>query len=233
MTEAVFSLACTSRPLFQLIILLEQGVQLVLELLDLRLVLVLDAEVVHLDLNVTNLSAQAVLLLLVAHNRVKHAFQVLDLVVDFLDQLVLCLLVHSIFDLDIHLLDLLHQSDSAFTNTFDLVKDSAYLAILALEVLNEPIDALEVLVAVDVLGHCVPLLLHILQNLLLMFRLLNDCLELLLQVLDLVLFVAELNALVRDLLPRHHNLLIYRLLEVIPLHFELLKLIINGGDLGL
>ena len=67
------SLASLGGPGLQLYVLLHQCVQLALELLDLYTVLVLDTEVVHLDLNVADLGAQAVLFLLVAHNRVEHA----------------------------------------------------------------------------------------------------------------------------------------------------------------
>ena len=144
----------------QLLVLLFETAELCLEFLDLGVVLVLDAEVVHLDLNVTDLGAQAVLLLLVAHDCVKHAFEVLDLIVNLLYQLVLGLLEHSIFNLNIYLLDLLHQSDCAFSHTLDLIKDPTYLPVLALQVLYETIDSLEVLIAVDVLGHRVPLFLH-------------------------------------------------------------------------
>jgi len=84
-----------------------ERVQFTLQLLNLRTVLVLNSEVVHLDLNVADLSTETVLLLLVADNCVEHSLQVLDLIVYLLYQLVLCLLEDGIFDLHIDGLDLL------------------------------------------------------------------------------------------------------------------------------
>jgi len=84
-----------------------ERVQFTLQLLNLRTVLVLNSEVVHLDLNVADLSTETVLLLLVADNCVEHSLQILDLIVYLLYQLVLCLLEDGIFDLHIDGLDLL------------------------------------------------------------------------------------------------------------------------------
>jgi len=77
-------------------------IQFTLQLFDLGTVLVLDTEVIHLDLNVADLSFKTITLLLVADDRIKHALQVLDLIVDFLDQLVLRLLEDGIFNLHIY-----------------------------------------------------------------------------------------------------------------------------------
>ena len=123
--------------------------------------------------------------MLVADNSVKHAFQILDLVVYLLDELVFRFLEDSVFHLDIDSLDLPHQADCALPNALNLVKDATDLAILSLKVFDQAIDALEVLIAVNVLRHRVPFLLHVLKDLLFVSDLLDHGLELLLKVFNL------------------------------------------------
>jgi len=89
-------------------ILVEEDVQLALKLVNLSHVLVLDPKVIHLDLNVTDLSAQLVLLLFVGDDSVEHTFQVLNFIIDLLDQLVLSLLENGVFNFHINFADLLN-----------------------------------------------------------------------------------------------------------------------------
>lgn len=215
--------------LLQLIVPLLQSVQLHLELIDLCHILVLDAEVVHLDLDVADLSRQFVLLLLTTNNCVKDALQTLDLIVDLLDLLVLSVFEDGIFDFNINVSDLLYKRQGALADRFDLIEDTSDLFVLALQVFDQAIDAAKVLVPVHILGHRRPLLLHVLEDLLFMLDLLDRGLELLLQVLDLVLLVAVLNALVRNLLLRHDDLFVDGLLVLFPLFFQRLQLRVNLG----
>lgn len=124
-------------------------------------------------------------------------------------------------------MNLLYQSNSALTHPLDLIKDTPDFPVLSLQVLDEPIDPLEILVPVDVFGHGVPLLLHKFEDLLLVGNLLDGSLELLLQILDLVLLVAVLNTLVRDFLLGKGNLLVDWLLVLLPLLFELLEFVVD------
>ena len=191
-------LSFTSRDYLVLIllVLLEKSVKLVLKLFNLSHVLVLDSKVIHFDLDISNLSSHLVLLLLIAHNRVKHAFEVLDLIVDLLDELVLGLLKDSFLNFDIHLSYLLDQGDRALTNLLDFFEDSSNLAILTFQILDKPIYALQILISIDIFRHLCPLILHELIYLLLVSDLTNDLLELSLELLDFLLLVAILNSLV-------------------------------------
>ena len=211
----------------KLLVLSQDSVQLRLELVNLAHVLVLDPKVVHLDLDVSHLRPQLVLLLLVADDSVKHALKALDLVVDLLDELVLRLLEHSLLDFDIDSLNLLDQVNGALSDCLDFFEDALYLPILTLQVLNQHIDSLQVLVSIDIFRHGSQLLLHILENLLLMSRLLDDALVLLLQVLDLVLLVLVLDTLVRDLLLLLKDLVVDWLFVLFPLLLKLLKFFVE------
>lgn len=191
------------------------------KLFDLSHVFVLDAEVVHLDLDVANLGPHLVLFLLVAYDRVEHTLQILNFIVNLLHQLVLSLLENGIFHIDVDLLDLLNDANSAIAHIFDIFEDRPNLRVLHLHVFNEAIDLLQVLVAVHVLWHGLPLILHKFENLLFVLNFEDDSLELLLQILDLLLLVLVLNALVGDLLLRHHDFLIDGLLVLFPLLFQL------------
>ena len=66
-----------------------------------------------------------------------------------------------------------------------------------------------------------------------MSRLLDDTLVLLLQVLDLVLLVLVLDALVRDLLLGHDDLLIDGLLELFPLLLKLFQFFVDLANFSL
>ena len=66
-----------------------------------------------------------------------------------------------------------------------------------------------------------------------MSRLLDDTLVLLLQVLDLILLVLVLDALVRDLLLGHDDLLIDGLLELFPLLLELFQFFVDLANFSL
>ena len=119
-----------------------ESVQLALQLFNLRHILVLNPEVVHLDLDGADLSTELVLLLGVANDRVEHAFQILDLVIDLLNLLVFRLLEDRLLHLYINFLDFVDELDRGLSHILDLLQQAPNFIILALHILDKNIDAL-------------------------------------------------------------------------------------------
>ena len=113
-------------------ILLLDLIQLSFELVDLGHVLVLDPEVVHLDLNVADLSTKLVLLLSIADDSIEHSLEVLHFVVDLLDLLIFRLFEDSLLDLVVNLLDFFNGLDRGFSHFLDLLEQVLDLPVLAL-----------------------------------------------------------------------------------------------------
>jgi len=88
-------------------------------------------------------------------------------------------------------------------------------------------------VPVDVLGHLVPLVVIILEHLFFMFKFLDGVFNFFLDLLDLVYLILVLNFLVGDVLLLLEDLLIDRLLVLIPLCLKIVKFFVKLTNLAL
>jgi len=206
-------------------------VEFLLELVDLSHVLVLDPKVAHLDLDVVDLRAQFVFFL---HSRDQHVeilLERLDFLVDVFCNLVLRgVLEHGFFDNLVYLLYLGSDADRAPLQVLDLFDDFLDAGVLALDLLDDLVNALEILVAVDVFGNLVPLLLHELHHLLLVLNLLHCLFELFLKLLYLFALVVVLNSLVLNLLFNFLNFIGSALFVALPLFPQLIKFFVDFSD---
>ena len=213
-------------------VLSQHLVQLLLQLSDLTHPFVFDPEVLNLVLHIVDLILEFVLLLDLRNQLIKVAFESHDFFVDAgRDFVLLSVSKNDVFQLLVFLLDLLHRLLSLILYILDLLQDLLDLFILLLERSNNLRDPLRELTSIDILGHRVPLLLHVLHHLLLVFNLLHNLLHLLLDFLDLLRFVSVLHALVRYLLLRLENLVLQRLLVLLPFCTQLVQLFVVLGNL--
>jgi len=109
---------------------------------------------------------------------------------------------------------------SLHLNPFDIGQNCSYINFLAFQSLDHFIDALQILVPVDILRQVLPLLLHVGKDLLLVLSVRNGLLEVFLQILNLVVFVLILHTPVCHLLLLLENLIIDGLLVLFPLFFQ-------------
>ena len=159
----------------------------------------------------------------VYYEPIELLLQANDLLVYPTGNLVLLGLIENEFlNIGIDLLDAEDDLLGVGLDLSDLIEDALYLSFLHLHVHNDLVDALQVLVAIQVTRHLGVLCLHVLKGLLLMFKLLNGFLDLLLESLDLLSFELILYPLLIDLLFLTGDLVTYRLLVLLPLVAQVL-----------
>ena len=215
-------------------VLLLDGGEVLLELIDLLHVLVLYSEVLQLRLHLTNAVLQLVLLLDIHDELIEVLFQADDLLVDAHRDLVFLGLVEDeLLDISVKALDTLDNALCVTLDLTDLIKNALDLSLLGLEVDDDLIDTLQVLISVEILGHLRKFSLHVLEGLFLMIELLDSLLDLLLNVLDLIGFVLVLNSFIVNLLFFLEDLFINGFLVLFPLVSELLQLSLHTGYLTL
>lgn len=203
-----------------------------LQLVDLLHVLVLDSEVLKLALDLPDPVFHLVSLLYVDHKLIELLLERDDLLIYPSGDLVLLGLVeYELFDLVVKSLDPFQHALCVFLYVSHLLQDPLDLSLLSFQVRYDLINALQVLIAVQILGGLLQLTLHVGECLFFVLDLGKGVLELFLQTLDLFLLEVVLDTLVLDLLFLLKNLLVDRFLVLFPLVPKLLQLFLDLPDL--
>ena len=203
-----------------------------LQLVDLLHVLVLDSEVLKLALDIPDPILHLVSLLYVDHKLIELLLQRNDLLVDAGRDLVLLGLVEDeLFDLVVEALNPLKDALGVLLDVAHLLQDPLDLILLRFQVRNDLVYALQVLIAVEILGSFLELTLHVDESLFFVFDFGKGVLDLFFQALDLFLLEVVLNTLVLDFLFLLENLFVNRFLVLFPLTPELLQLLLDLSDL--
>jgi hypothetical protein len=115
------------------IILVSNGIEFSLELLDFFLALVLDPEVFKLAFDLSDSILQTTLLLDVGDKLIKVLLESINLLIDLSSNLVfLSFLEDELFDLAIDLLDACHDSFGFSLNVFNFLQYVSYFFLLHL-----------------------------------------------------------------------------------------------------
>lgn len=136
-------------------------------------------------------------------------------------------------DVIIKLLDIGHKGVGARLDSSNFAQDLLDVGLLPLEVTNDLMDALQVLVAVDVLGHLLILIFQVSEHLLLVVEFGQSLFDIFLDVFDLVELVLVFNLLIRGLLLPSCEFVGHRLLELVPMFLKCLQLVTNLAHFAL
>ena len=178
-------------------ILVHDILKLSFEFVDFLHALVLDSEVFQLQLHISNLSLQLILLLNRSDQLIKIAFQRMHFLVDRSGHLVLLsIFKHDLFKLSVNFLNFLSRLLSFLLDLGDFTNDLLDFSVLSFQRPDDLGDALGELVAMHVLRHGFPLLFHELNHLLFVFYLLNNLFYFSFEFFYLVGFVLVLDSLV-------------------------------------
>ena len=203
-----------------------------LQLVDFLHILVLDSEIFELALDLSDTVLHLVGLLDVDHELIELLLERDDLLVNPSGDLVFFGLVEDeLFDLVVEALNPLEHSLGVLLDVAHLVQDPLDLLLLRLQVRDDLVDALQVLIAVQVLRRFLELALHVRERLFFVLDLRKGVLDLLFETLDLLLLEVVLHTLVLDLLLLLEDLLVYRLLVLFPLISEFFELFLDLSDL--
>lgn len=205
-----------------------------LETVDFLTVLVLDAEVFRLELGLANRRLDLVDFLDARDQLVKLSLEILHLRVDFFGDLILLgLLEQEVLDFTVAHLDLLDKLVSLLLDALDVLEHLPDILLLLLEVLNDLVDALQVLVPVNVLWHLLPLVIEERQHFFLVGEILERLLNAFLRVLDLIHLVLVFDLHVAQVLLLLRNLSADGLLQLVPLLFHFVELLLELANFHL
>jgi hypothetical protein len=202
------------------------------QLVDLLHVLVLDSEVLELAFDLPDAVLHLVGLLYVDHKLIELLLQRIDLLVDAGRDLVLLGLVEDeLFDLVVKALNHLEDALGVLLDVAHLLQDPLDLILLRFQARNDLVYALQVLIAVEILGSFLELTLHVSESLFFVFDFGKGVLDFFFQALDLLLLEVVLDTLVLNFLFLLKNLFVDRFLVLFPLTPELLQLLLDLSDL--